>query len=68
MPGYKHPCRECGQLTEKTANVCPFCGKTNPASTDRCPNCRCPVEDGWRACAHCGALLTVGKSADAPST
>jgi predicted amidophosphoribosyltransferase len=58
MPGYKHPCRYCGQLVGADSNVCPFCGKNTPTGPLRCPQCRSPVEEGWKACSHCGAVLT----------
>jgi DNA-directed RNA polymerase subunit RPC12/RpoP len=25
---------------------------------DKCPDCGKPVEEGWRACPHCGVRLT----------
>ena len=59
MPGYKHPCRYCGEMTEADAAVCHACGKVNPAGDFRCRRCRAPVKEGWIACASCGASLTI---------
>jgi len=59
MPGYKHPCRYCNRLVAADCNVCPFCGKKSPVGPFRCPKCKSPVEDGFRACSHCGRSLTV---------
>jgi RNA polymerase subunit RPABC4/transcription elongation factor Spt4 len=57
MPGYKHPCRYCGDLVEGDARGCPFCGKVNPTGPLRCPACASPIETGWKACSHCGLML-----------
>jgi hypothetical protein len=54
MPGYKHPCRHCGGLVEKDANVCPLCGKPDPVGPLRCLKCRSPIQPGWVACQNCG--------------
>ena len=59
MPGYKHPCRYCGELVEADANVCHACGKVNPAGDFRCHKCRAPVKEGWKACGSCGAALDI---------
>lgn len=59
MPGYKHPCRYCGQLTPPDANVCPFCGKVNPAGPTRCPHCRNPIRKEHAACSGCGLNLRI---------
>lgn len=59
MPGYKHPCRYCGELAPPDANVCPFCGKVNPKGPTRCPRCRNPIRKEHRACSGCGLDLRV---------
>ncbi len=60
MPGYKHPCRHCGQLAPPNANVCPFCGKVNPKGPARCPKCRNPIKKEYKVCAGCGIELKTG--------
>ncbi len=59
MPGYKHPCRYCSQLVAEDSNVCPFCGRVNPVGPLRCPKCLSPIEQGWKACGHCGLALQI---------
>ena len=57
MPGFKHPCRYCGEMIPPEANVCPMCGKINPLGPLRCPKCRNPVKKDWKKCSNCGLSL-----------
>ena len=57
MASYKHPCKYCGKLIARDSNFCPFCTQENPLGPIRCPICRYPLEDGAKACGHCGILL-----------
>lgn len=57
MPGYKHPCRNCGKLVENDTNFCPFCGRISPVGSLRCVKCASPIEYGWKVCSHCGLEL-----------
>lgn len=57
MPGYKRPCRHCGELVPPDSNVCPFCSRVNPRGPLRCPGCRNPVKKGWKSCSNCGLGL-----------
>ena len=57
MPGYKQPCRYCGQLVPPDSQVCPLCGKVNPLGPLRCPKCRNPIEQEWKNCSNCGLVL-----------
>jgi len=59
MPGYKHPCRYCGELVPSDSEVCPFCSKINPCGVVRCHKCRAPVEEKWKSCASCGLKLEI---------
>jgi RNA polymerase subunit RPABC4/transcription elongation factor Spt4 len=59
MPGYKHPCRYCGELVPPDSEVCPFCAKANPSGAFRCPKCRAPVEERWKSCSSCGLKLEI---------
>ena len=59
MPGYKHPCRYCGEMAEADANTCQACGKVNPCGELRCHKCRAPVKEGWKVCAGCGFKLEL---------
>ena len=58
MPGYKRPCRFCGQLVDETSNTCPFCGRAHPLQMV-CPYCMAPVQANWVLCNTCGKNLTV---------
>jgi len=59
MPGYKHPCRYCGQLIPSDSNTCPYCSRVNPVGDLRCPRCRHPIQRDWQKCSSCGLKLGV---------
>jgi len=59
LPGYKKPCKYCGELLPPNSNLCPLCNKVNPLDSLRCPKCRAPVQPNWKACNSCGLLLEV---------
>jgi RNA polymerase subunit RPABC4/transcription elongation factor Spt4 len=61
MSTYKKPCRYCNELVPGDSDFCPFCGKKNPVGTLRCPNCQTPIEENYKVCSHCGALLSEKK-------
>src|SRR3989337_970986 len=58
VPGYKHPCRFCGQLVEANSPYCPHCTRPHPHQMV-CPWCFAPIQAGWRACNKCGMSLIV---------
>jgi len=58
VPGYKHPCRFCGQLVEANSPYCPHCTRPHPHQMV-CPWCFAPIQAGWRACNKCGRSLIV---------
>ena len=49
------PCSACGTVEFTSYPFCPLCGGRR---SPQCPACGKPVEDGWRACAHCGKMLS----------
>lgn len=58
MPGYKRPCRFCGNLVEENSTTCPFCSRTHPLEMV-CPYCVAPVQPAWTTCNVCGKPLSV---------
>jgi len=59
MPGYKKSCRYCEKLVESDANICPFCGRSEPSGPPRCPKCRSPIQKGAKVCSSCGLSLEI---------
>jgi len=47
-------CPACGGPYRSGLAYCPACGN---AVTRICLQCKCPLEDSWKNCAHCGVLL-----------
>lgn len=58
MPGYKRPCRFCGNLIDENSAACPFCSRAHPLQMV-CPNCFAPVQPGWKVCNACAKPLVV---------
>jgi hypothetical protein len=49
------PCSACGAVEFTTY---PFCHSCGGRRSRQCPACGKPVEAGWKACAHCGKMLS----------
>jgi hypothetical protein len=47
-------CPSCGAGYKAGLTYCPNCGA---AVTRICRQCKCPVEDSWKNCAHCGVVV-----------
>jgi RNA polymerase subunit RPABC4/transcription elongation factor Spt4 len=58
MPGYKRPCRFCGNLVEENSAVCPFCARAHPLQMV-CPYCFAPIAADWTVCNQCRRPLIV---------
>jgi len=58
MPGYKRPCRFCGNLVDENSAFCPFCSRAHPLQSV-CPYCFAPLSAGWTICNKCGKPLQI---------
>jgi len=58
MPGFKQPCRFCGQLVDANSASCPFCARPHPHQMV-CPYCVAPIQAGWQVCNKCGQRVVV---------
>lgn len=58
MAFYKQPCIHCGNLLERDAYFCPFCGSGSPFGY-ACPTCLNPIEKNQIICSNCGRQLRV---------
>jgi len=58
MPGYKKPCRFCGQLIDENSIYCPFCTRAHPHQMV-CPYCFAPITPQFTLCNKCGKPLVI---------
>ena len=58
MPGYKRPCRFCGNLVDENSAACPFCSRAHPLQMV-CPHCFAPVQAAWTVCNACAKPLVI---------
>jgi predicted amidophosphoribosyltransferase len=58
MPGYKRPCRFCGNLVDENSTVCPFCTRAHPLQMV-CPYCMAPIQATWTVCNSCTKPLNI---------
>ncbi|NLT58153.1 MAG: hypothetical protein GXX99_04240 [Clostridiales bacterium] len=56
MASYRQPCVHCGEFIDRSARLCPRCGRRSPFGFF-CPTCLHPVEKGSVVCAGCGRPL-----------